>query len=210
MLPGHMHGASMSSRCPPRKGDAPRFISRSAFEVMHTIDWVRQFFRQQLSGLEVEARRLRLGAEGSTQHLVSYLVDQTVRRAVLDASTHTPEPGEPMSSPLPPARAVKTKVRAICHSVRVGRIDVGMNHSMRPTPGGRQRSEAAEVRVAAAPDINAPRPAAGRAPHRPRAPPSPPRLPRPRRGTRGCRRSPSAGLPRRKPERTRRGRGREP
>jgi len=62
---------------------------------MNTIDWVRQFFRQQLAGLEVEARRLRLGAGGSTQHLISHLVDQTVRRAVLDATTYDRQPGDP-------------------------------------------------------------------------------------------------------------------
>ncbi len=62
---------------------------------MNTIDWVRQFFRQQLAGLEVEARRLRMGAEASTQHLISHLVEQTVRRAVLDATTHERRPGDP-------------------------------------------------------------------------------------------------------------------
>lgn len=62
---------------------------------MNTIDWVRHFFREQLAGLEVEARALRLGARGSTQHLVSHLVDQTIRRAVLDATTYTRRPGDP-------------------------------------------------------------------------------------------------------------------
>jgi hypothetical protein len=62
---------------------------------MDTIDWVRQFFRQQLAGLEADTRHLRLGTEGSPQHLVSHLVDQTVRRAVLDATTHEQKPGDP-------------------------------------------------------------------------------------------------------------------
>lgn len=70
-------------------------FSRSALVVMDTIGWVRQFFREQLAGLEEEVRRLRLGADGSTQHLISHLVDQTVRRAVLDATTYDREPGDP-------------------------------------------------------------------------------------------------------------------
>jgi hypothetical protein len=62
---------------------------------MDTIDWVRHFFRQQLAGLEVEARHLRMGAASSPQQLISHLVDQTVRRAVLDATTHEQRPGDP-------------------------------------------------------------------------------------------------------------------
>jgi hypothetical protein len=55
---------------------------------MNAIDWVRQFFEQQLTGLEAEVRRLLPGAPTSTQHLISYLVEQTVRRAALDAAAH--------------------------------------------------------------------------------------------------------------------------
>jgi hypothetical protein len=62
---------------------------------MNTIGWIRQFFREQLAGLETEVQRLRLGADGSTQHLVSHLVEQTVRRAVLDATTYAPGPDDP-------------------------------------------------------------------------------------------------------------------
>jgi hypothetical protein len=64
---------------------------------MDTIDWVRQFFRQQLAGLEAEVRHLRLGTDGASPQLISHLVDQTVRRAVLDATTHEEVPGDPES-----------------------------------------------------------------------------------------------------------------
>ena len=56
---------------------------------MNAIDWVRQFFEQQLTGLEAEVRRLLPGAPTSTQHLISYLVEQTVRREALDAAAHS-------------------------------------------------------------------------------------------------------------------------
>lgn len=55
---------------------------------MTAIDWVRQFFEEQLTGLEAEAKRLRAEAPTSTQHLISHLVEQTVRRAALDAAAH--------------------------------------------------------------------------------------------------------------------------
>ena len=62
---------------------------------MNTIDWVRQFFRQQLAGLEAEPQHLRLGANDSPQNLISHLVDQTVRRAVLDATTYDRKSDDP-------------------------------------------------------------------------------------------------------------------
>jgi hypothetical protein len=55
---------------------------------MDAIDWVRQFFEQQLAGLDAEVRRLLPGAPATTQHLISHLVEQTVQRAALDAAAH--------------------------------------------------------------------------------------------------------------------------
>lgn len=55
------------------------------FDVMDTIDWVRNFFEEQLTGMEVELLRNRPGTGVSTRQLIAHLVDQTVRRAVLDA-----------------------------------------------------------------------------------------------------------------------------
>lgn len=55
---------------------------------MNVIDWVHQFFEQQLAGVEEEVRRLVPGAPTSSQQLISHLVEQTVRRAALDAAVH--------------------------------------------------------------------------------------------------------------------------
>ncbi len=55
---------------------------------MDAIDWVRQFFEEQLASTENEVWPLSPGTAVSTQQIISHLVDQTVRRAALDAATH--------------------------------------------------------------------------------------------------------------------------
>lgn len=55
---------------------------------MTTVDWVRSFFEEQLTGMEVEHLRRRPETGGSMRQLIAYLVDQTVRRAALDAATY--------------------------------------------------------------------------------------------------------------------------
>lgn len=55
---------------------------------MNATDWVRQFFRQQLAGLEGEVQGLFPGVRMSMQHLVAHLVEQTVQRAAAEAATH--------------------------------------------------------------------------------------------------------------------------
>jgi hypothetical protein len=55
---------------------------------MDAIDWVRQFFEEQLAGAENEVWPLSPRTAVSTQQLISHLVDQTVQRAALDAATH--------------------------------------------------------------------------------------------------------------------------
>ncbi|HKL87392.1 MAG TPA: hypothetical protein VJ884_00210 [Salinibacter sp.] len=55
---------------------------------MDAIRWVRQFFEEQLADVDAESLSLSPTTTVSTQHLISYLVDQTVQRAALDAATH--------------------------------------------------------------------------------------------------------------------------
>lgn len=63
---------------------------------MDTVDWVRNFFEEELTGMEVEHLRHRPETGGSMRQLIAYLVDQTVRRAVLDAAAHrSPESTHP-------------------------------------------------------------------------------------------------------------------
>jgi hypothetical protein len=64
---------------------------------MTAIDWVRQFFEQQLGGLEEEVRHLLPGAPTSPRHLISHLVEQTVHRAALDAAAHGGREAEDVS-----------------------------------------------------------------------------------------------------------------
>jgi hypothetical protein len=63
-------------------------IPDQAFDFMDTVDWVRSFFKEQLTGMEVEHLRRRPDMGGSMRQLIAHLVDQTVRRAVLDAAAH--------------------------------------------------------------------------------------------------------------------------
>lgn len=55
---------------------------------MNAIDWVRQFFEEQLMGLDGEVQRLLPGTPLSMQQLVAHLVEQTVQRAAADAAAH--------------------------------------------------------------------------------------------------------------------------
>lgn len=55
---------------------------------MNATDWIRPFFRQQLTGLEGEVQGLLPGVRLSMQQLVSHLVEQTVQRAAAEAATH--------------------------------------------------------------------------------------------------------------------------
>ncbi len=64
---------------------------------MNATDWVRQFFEQQLAGLEGELQRLLPGVHASMEHLVAHLVQQTVQRAAADAVAHGGRAAEDVS-----------------------------------------------------------------------------------------------------------------
>lgn len=91
-MPGVLTLALHSSRTPGRtsaeRGGRSSIPFPDPLRHMTAIDWVRQFFEEQLTGLEAEAQRFLPGASTSTQHLISHLVEQTVRRAALDAAIH--------------------------------------------------------------------------------------------------------------------------
>lgn len=53
---------------------------------------LREFFEQELGSTRGNIRELGFDDEVSTQHLVSHLTEQTVRRAALDAATHRHAP----------------------------------------------------------------------------------------------------------------------
>lgn len=55
---------------------------------MDAIETLRRFFEQQLASSKEAFKHLGLNEDVSSQHLVSYLVEQTVCRAAVDAATH--------------------------------------------------------------------------------------------------------------------------
>ncbi|MFB6098129.1 MAG: hypothetical protein ABEK84_03260 [Salinibacter sp.] len=55
---------------------------------MSSIPPLRTFFEQELGTSDDALRRFGLDEAVSTEHVVSHLVERTVRRAALDAATH--------------------------------------------------------------------------------------------------------------------------
>ena len=51
---------------------------------------LRNFFEQELDASQTQGYRFGTEVQVSTEHLVGYLVEQTVHRAALDAATHRP------------------------------------------------------------------------------------------------------------------------